>query len=113
MLPFLDKEELSELLDSLIKGELKEENIRISALLPFLEKEQISHLFERAVAGEANIRPAAILPFLDEDDYEGIIDSLVENEPETLSLEELLPFLSEANIKKVFRLFLEKEKKQE
>ncbi len=113
MLPFLEKEELAELLESLIKGELKEENVSMAALLPFLESDQIAHLFERAVAGEVKLRPVAILPFMDERDYDAIIDKLIETDVETISLDEMLPFLTEAQIKKVFRLYLEKEKQKQ
>lgn len=113
MLPFLEKEELSELLEAIVGGELKEESISVTALYPFLENDQLKSLFDRAVSGEVKVKPVSILPFLDEGDYESIIDKLAESDLETISIEEIIPFLSEANIKKVFRIFLEKEKKQQ
>lgn len=112
MLPFLDSEEIDELLELLINDELKEESLSISSILPFLHREQVKKLFDKSLEGNIAIKPVCILPFLQDEELDELVDKIIDEETEALKVDELLPFLNKKQIQKLFKDAINNSKKE-
>ncbi len=93
MIPFLDEEELNELMNKIISSGKDEYNgISIYVLLPFLTKNSLNELMEKIIKNEVNFNYQALLPFLEREEIEKMFFEAVTNKKDFVSY---LPFLSE------------------
>ena len=115
LLPFLEDAEKHELVNSILNNEISEDKIAIMEVIPFLEEEDINRLFKASLTHEINVNPVSFLPFLGKDDITKLIEGIKSGEYTSLSIEEILPFLEEDQIKAIFKDVLEsiKNSKQE
>lgn len=113
MLPFLETEELDELVAQILSKEVPSDKISISSLLPFLNDNQINQLFDAALQGEITERPAIFLPFVSDGKLDEVAMKIESGEITTMKIETLLPFLEEESIKAMFKRGLEDLKKQD
>ncbi len=112
MLPFLDSEEIDELLELLLNNELKDESLSISSILPFLHREQIKKVLDKSLEGTIAIKPVYILPFLQDEELDELVDKINGEETDVLKMDELLPFLNKKQIQKLFQDSINNVKKE-
>ncbi|MBU1145586.1 MAG: hypothetical protein KJ971_07005 [Firmicutes bacterium] len=113
MLPFLEEEELEELVQKIINKEFDNEKINPVCIIPFLNEEQVARLFNSSLKGEISINPEKFLPFVSEKDLEEVLRKIEANEIDTISADSLLPFLNSDQIKKLFQDILNDLKPQD
>ncbi|MDD3477283.1 MAG: hypothetical protein PHP32_00195 [Candidatus Izemoplasmatales bacterium] len=103
MLPFIDDEEKTELVNAILNGEISEEHVRIHHLLPFLNKEDRTKLFQGSLEGKIEARPVGFLPFMERPEIDRVVEEIKNNTITTMRLEEVLPFMERDSIKQLFR----------
>ncbi|MDA3931531.1 MAG: hypothetical protein PF513_02205 [Tenericutes bacterium] len=115
MLPFLENEEIKELVDSILNNELSNEKISVMQIVPFLEKEDVTRLFEASLTGELEVCSAGFLPFLSSEELTNLVERIKSGDLEKLKIETVMPFLNGKQVKELFKEVLEsaKNKKQE
>ncbi len=103
MLPFLETEDLDELVEQIVKKEITNEHITIYAIIPFLENRQVDKLFECSLKGEIDVCPAGFLPFVEDEKIKDIAQRIDKGEITTLSMETLMPFMDNGTIREFFK----------
>lgn len=132
MAPFVSDEAMNELLKLFLDNQI---NIKIQKFIPFFNNDQITMLFEKVKIEEYNgLKIEHLLPFLNDDNIDGLVevrlsqnlrissilpfmsdeakgklvDSYISGN-NNININELMPFLTKEQIKKVFNYELEKE----
>lgn len=136
MLPFLNKQALEELVDSVIAGDV---DFDIRKALPFLEDDALKRLMVYAAEnpGKINFDSAECYPFMSEEIMDevflkkldgGVLDEsclpfvssecmkrvvekYCENSDWDLNVDALYPFMDEDDISEIFRAYLKRNKK--
>ena len=107
VLPYLEQDDIHELVQDLINGNESLEDINIVAFLPFLSSNDCNELFIKALEdGNDNYRAEEIAPFVSKECLSKIVDKYINGELKDLNVERLYPFLTSADIKKVFKKIL-------
>ncbi|MDD3126547.1 MAG: hypothetical protein WC479_06635 [Candidatus Izemoplasmatales bacterium] len=136
MIPFLDKEELSLLVEKIKASETHEyEGIKLHSIVPFLEEEEVNKLFleefdkggsyvslapfvgdelwpeiaKKFTAGETTNNIVPLFPFMDEVTLKDLYIKAEAGQIEGLDVIKFLPFISD---EEVDRVFLERVKTQ-
>ena len=105
LLPFLDDESIHELVEKILSEEESTKGLDINLILPYLSEEDADRLLIRELLdGETKIRINKIAPFVSDECMRKIADLYIEGKiPSNIRFEDLLPFLDEASIKKIFQ----------
>ncbi|MBI9008623.1 MAG: hypothetical protein JEZ05_01205 [Tenericutes bacterium] len=111
MLPFLENEEIKELVDSIINNEISDEKISIMQIVPFLEKEDVTRLFEASLEGKIEVCSSGFLPFLSSEELSNLVERIQSGSIEKLQIETIMPFLDQKQVKLLFKEALESAKK--
>jgi len=111
LLPFLEDAEKHELVNSILNNEILEGKISIMEIIPFLEEEDVDRLFKASLAHEIDLNPISFLPFLSKDEISKLVEGIKSGEFTNLTIEEILPFLEEDQIKALFKDALDSIKK--
>lgn len=136
MLPFLNKQALEELVDSVIAGDV---DFDIRKALPFLEDDALKRLMEYAAEnpGKINFDSAecypfmsekimdevflkkldrgvldeSCLPFVSSECMKKVVEKYCENSDYDINIDALYPFMDEDDISEIFRAYLKRNKK--
>ena len=136
MLPFLNKQALEELVDSVIAGDV---DFDIRKALPFLEDDALKRLMVYAAEnpGKINFDSAECYPFMSEEIMDEVflkkldggvlgesclpfvssecmkrvVEKYCENSDWDLNVDALYPFMDEDDISEIFRAYLKRNKK--
>ena len=111
VLPFLDSEDIHELVQDLLNGEESLKDINVVSFLPFLSSNDCDALFIRSLEdGNNKYKPEDIAPFVSKECLSTVVDKYLNGEIKDFKVERLYPYLSSSDIKKVFKKILaEKE----
>jgi hypothetical protein len=113
MLPFLEDEELKELVDAILNNELEENSISVMEIVPFLEEEDTNRLFQAAIEEKIDVNPVVFFPFLEKEVIDQVIEKIQSGEITTISIDSITPFLDDNQIKKIFKNLLNSMKKKQ
>ena len=107
MLPFLGAEEIDMIAKNVLESEAEEwKGFRLNDLFPFMSTAVIDKMFLETVdAGKDYTR---FLPFISGRAMHEIVEDVIEGKRE-LSLDQMYPFMSNEDLKKVFYYYLDKE----
>ena len=114
MLPFLDEAEIHEIMEKILAGDEAYKGLDIESLMPFMSKEDCGVLFEKSL--EANDKEPGVdgklylkcVPFVDEAVLSKLVDRYVEGGFENIRMDNIYPYLSSADVKRIFYYELNK-----
>lgn len=110
MLPFLDREDISELVDGIIAGEC-ELPVSETAIYPFAGDSDLDRLFLHKLSkGDKKI--AALAPFVPNETLSKGVDMVLEGKYKLSLFDSLYPFLARKDIKRLFSYAMSKRKGQ-
>lgn len=107
MLPFLGAEEIDMLANKILESEEEEwKGFRLNDLFPFMSTALIDKMFLEEV--EAGKDYGRFLPFISGRVMHKIVEDVIAGKRE-LNLDQMYPFMSNEDMKKVFYYYLDKE----
>ena len=110
MLPFMDKEDLHELVNDILNGSEEYKDIPLKAIFPFLSKEDCDSLFLKSIEDpDSNINICSLAPFVSEEALSSFVDKYIEGEYQDVNIDILYPFLKSSDIKKLFKYVVNKK----
>lgn len=108
MIPFLDDEELELLVDKILESEEGiYKNVTIKDLLPFLDEDLIEKAFRTDLNKNKDV--SFYFPFLDDEFYDDIVSKMLENKKIDDKFYSYLPYLSEEILSKIVDSYLKDE----
>lgn len=104
MLPFMEDEDIHELVEGVLKQEDSLKDISITELLPFMSREDCDAIFLKSLEEENyNFKPSSIAPFVSDECLSKVVDLYIEGKFATDDMDDLYPFLSSKDIKRLFK----------
>jgi hypothetical protein len=108
LLPFLEDEQLSLLVDEIIKGDETIE-IDLMSVVPFLNQTDCDRLFDKIVIEHnTSINPISIAPFVSEEALSQLVDKFIEGRLKEDLMDDIYPFLSSKDINRLFTYLINK-----
>lgn len=114
LLPFLDDEELHEIVLSIVNDEENGiyKNLDLEEIFPFLNDEDTELLFIKGISSpNSKIDPVELAPFVSEKALTVFVDEYLKGNYQDVDIDELYPFMNSTDIKRLFVHFLERKKK--
>lgn len=111
VLPFMSRDDLHELVEELLKDEESLASADIVAFLPFLSQDDCDMLFMKVLKdGNRRFDPLEIAPFVSAKSLTIVVDEYLKGEFQETPMDELYPFLSSADVKRVFKHIMSQKK---
>ena len=108
MLPFLEEEDLDELVEKILGGEVK--GIKLMMLCPFLSREAIDKLVDHLIKEDKGKDLIGALPFISKDKVNEIYEAVQAGTVTGLKEYSLMPFLGKSKIKEMFNKLVKEAK---
>jgi hypothetical protein len=103
MLPFLDDEDLNDLVHKIIESETGEfKGLRLESIAPFVDDKVWPEVVESCLKGNKKINLVPLYPFLDDDTLGVLFAKANEGTAEGVNVLTLLPFVDEKSIDAAF-----------
>ena len=112
ILPFLDEEDLKEIVEAILAKDEKYEFLPLDILFPYLNEEDCDRLFLMALDDEDmknKIDIQKLVPFVSEECMDKFVDLYVQGKYKNINIDELYPFMNNKSIKKIFSYYLCKD----
>jgi hypothetical protein len=112
-LPFLDDEDLKEMVDDIIKDSSNYQDLPLVAIMPFLSEEDADRLFLKCIGDKTlslRFDISSLVHFVSEACLDKLADEYVKGNYQDVDVDALYPFMSSKTIKKVFKYHLNKKK---
>ncbi len=100
LLPFLDKEDLADVANRIISGEL--EGIKLSTLYPFLDSDSLNKIIDFLIKEKRYQDIYHAAPFLSSEKINELYEANGKGELEGFKTSYLVPFMSRKKIKQIF-----------
>ena len=110
ILPFMDEEDIHEIVDKILNNDPDFEGVDIVAIMPFLEDEDCDRIFIKKIQDEDEIALECV-NFVSEDCLTVLVDAYINGKYPKLNVDKLYPFLDGDDVKKLFYFELRKAKK--
>ena len=114
MLPFMKEEEIHEIAEKVLSGDEEFKSIDIASLMPFMSREDCIVLFEKSLAANDE-NPGAdgklylkCVPYVGEEALSKLVDRYVNGGCENIRMDNIYPYLSSADVKRIFYYELKK-----
>ncbi|MBN2605561.1 MAG: hypothetical protein JXR62_07060 [Bacilli bacterium] len=108
LIPFLAKEDLAELVEKIISGEVT--NIKLAVLYPFLDDESLGKIVDYLIKEKRNKDLYSAMPFISKEKVNDIYDAAARGEMEGFKTEALIPFMGRSRIKEIFETLVKEAK---
>lgn len=109
MLPFLDDDELHELVEDIISDGEKYKGLSLAAVMPFLDDSDCDKIFLKAINNENQLKHiGSLAPFVSEGCLSELVECYINGDYPELNLDVLYPFMSTRDIKRLFKYFIAK-----
>ena len=113
LLPYMDTKSRSEVCERLLEGDEALCKIDLGAFLPFFSKDDCDALFVAAIrSGNIRYKMESVAPYVSKKCYHELVDRYLAGELAWLDIDTLYPYLSDADIKRIFHHIVNKEQKQ-
>ena len=110
MLPFMDKEDIHELVQDILNGSEEYKDIPLQAIFPLLSREDCDALFIKSVEDpESKINICSLAPFVSNEALSSFVDKYIDGQYQDVNINVLYPFLKSSDIKKLFKYVVNKE----
>ena len=111
MMPFMDPEDIHDVVLNIIDGKEDYKDINLVTILPFLTTDDCDLLFIDAIEkGVKNKVLKAMAPFVSETCLSKFVDEYVKGKYSYVNIDNLYPFMAPNDIKKVFKYVINKDK---
>lgn len=112
ILPFLDDEDLHEIAEDILSDPAKYEGLNLSCVMPFLDEKDCDALFLK-IALDTDKKDehslVSLAPFVSEECLSKLLDKFVSGELQDIDMDELYPFLSSKDVKRLFKYIVSKK----
>jgi hypothetical protein len=113
-LPFLDDEDLKEMVDDIIKDSSSYQNLPLMNLMPFLSEEDADRLFlktvdDKTLGDRLDVLSLARVHYVSEACLDQFVDEYINGKHQHVDVDAMYPFLSSKSIKKLFKYHLNKK----
>lgn len=111
-LPFLDKEDISELVDGILAKSEEYKDLNLVAVMPFVSMEDADKLFMKFIIEDdsQNIKYIyGIAPFVSNDCLEAFVDEYIKGKYQDININALYPFMKKSDVKRVFEYIMKSE----
>lgn len=106
ILPFLDDEDIKEIVDEIINNSQDYKDLPLAAIMPFLSDKDADRLFMELVVkdgvSEGN-NLSSLAPFVSEECLEKFVDEYINGRYQYVNIDSLYPFMDSKTVKKLFR----------
>ena len=112
ILPFIDEEDLKEIVEAILAKDEKYEFLPLDILFPYLNEEDCDRLFLMALDDEDmknKIDIQKLVPFVSEECMDKFVDLYVQGKYKNVNIDELYPYMNNKSIKKIFSYYLCKD----
>lgn len=106
LLPFLDKEDLADVANKIISGELK--GLKLSTLYPFLDAETLNTMIEFLIKEKRYKDIYGAVPFMSTEKINELYEAVAKGGLEGFKASYLIPFMSRKKIKEIFEVLVKK-----
>ncbi|PAT01765.1 hypothetical protein CI105_04555 [Candidatus Izimaplasma bacterium ZiA1] len=106
LLPFLDDEEIKDLVEKALKGDLN--NMKLTMVYPFADQETMNMIVDHFIKEGQAKKIMTTVPFLEKAKINEIYELAHSKKIEGLREEMLMPFLGKNKIKELFKNMLDK-----
>ena len=111
MLPFLDQEDLDELVEKILSGEVK--GVKMAMLYPFLNRESLEKLIDALIKENKVKELKHSLPFISKSKVNEIYEAIQAGTLTGFNEHSILPFLGKDKIKEMFNKFVKEAAENE
>lgn len=111
VLPFLDEEDLTVLVNKIISGEIK--NIKMASLFPFLNDETFNLVIDFLIKEKRSKELRSALPFMSSSKINELYQAVERGEIEGIKETSFLPFLSKSKLTEIFETLVKNAKDDE
>lgn len=111
MLPFLDENDINEMVGEIIAGSETYQDVPLVAIMPFVSEKQAARLFMNLIEKEDksdNITITSIVPFVSGECLDALVDAYIAGKYQYINMDLIYPFLNSSSIKKLFKYMLNK-----
>ncbi len=113
ILPYMSKEDTHEVCLKLLEKEDALADVNISTIMPFLSSEDCDTVFKRCIEiNNKNYELATAIPYVSASCLTEIVDNYIAGKYPELVIDELYPFLSDGDIKRLFYHIIKNEDKK-
>ncbi|MBQ9071320.1 MAG: hypothetical protein IJY23_08255 [Clostridia bacterium] len=103
LLPYMSKKDAHSVCEKLLANDETLKNLDIATIMPFLDKEDCDAIFVKCVeVNNTNYDLATAIPFVSAKCLSRVVDNYIAGEYPELDIDSLYPFLSDADIKRIF-----------
>ena len=114
IIPFLDDDDIHEIVEDILSDPDKYDGLNLCAIMPFLSESDCNALFMR-IALDTNKKYeyslASLAPFVSEECLSKLVDKYIAGELEDVNMDQLYPFLSSKDVKRLFKYIVSQNKK--
>lgn len=108
ILPYLDEDDIHEIVQSILNGEEEYQNINLNEFFPYLSEEDADVLFLKGIESNANIDPVELAPYISEKAFTAFVDEYIKGNYQDVDIDGLYPYMNSSDIKRLFKYFLSK-----
>ena len=110
-LPFMDKEDLHELVDKILAESEEYKDLSLVMIFPFLDKKDCDKLFiQFVIEGKDCKYPiVALAPFVSQECLSKLVDEYLNGKYQDVEMSTLYPFLDKKDVKRVFNHIIQKK----
>ena len=112
LLPYMSPEDAHEVCQKLIEGDELMKKLNVAEIMPFVSKEDCDTLFLKCI--ELNNKEydfVKAVPYVSKECLSSVVDNYISGKYPELDIDSLYPFLSDAEIKKIFYYIINSEAK--
>jgi hypothetical protein len=110
ILPFMDEEDIHEIVDKILADDPEFKNVNVVAIMPFLEEEDCDKIFLKKLQDNDDVT-IELINFVSEECLSYLVDAYINGKFPNLNVDKLYPFLDGDDVKKLFYFELRKAKK--
>lgn len=110
LLPFMEREEIRELAEQIISGEVK--GVKLVVLFPFLGTEDLEAIVDQLIEKNDTRQIMTALPFVSREKVSELYDLCKEGKIENCKETTFLPFLGRSKIKEMVKDLVKQAKEQ-
>ncbi len=102
----MEPEDLSELVDDILKNKENYKELDFEAIFPFLNTSDCDRLFMMAINKEIDCSLITLAPFVSQEALSKLVDEYINGKYKDLEMSQLYPFLRNTDVKKLFNYIL-------
>lgn len=111
ILPFLDDDDIHEIVEDILSDPDKYDGLNLCAIMPFLSENDCDALFLKiALDNDKKYTHSltSLAPFVSEECLTKLVDKYIDGELQDVDMDELYPFLSSKDVKRLFKYIVSK-----